>query len=87
MEISDTIIFDESKTLSQQSAEFQAWYNDNINPHVTLDKKDKDDEFGRPYSFTVYSQGFIITVVWMYIVADSTDWRCKDFSLIIKTKS
>jgi len=31
MNITDTIMFDESKLLSEQTPEFQAWYNENVN--------------------------------------------------------
>jgi hypothetical protein len=84
MTIAENVEFIEDLPLSKQSDEFRQWYNENINPLITLDKKDSDDEFGRPYSFTVTFEKFTITIVWIYITDNAIDWRCSDFNIKIK---
>jgi len=56
MNITDTIQFDESKLLSEQSIEFQEWFAENCQPNITFaDGKNGSvqtcatfDQFGRP---------------------------------------
>jgi len=86
IQINPTIYFDESKLLSKQTPEFQAWYNENVNPLIndTL-KPDILDEYKRPKSYTVTVDVFSVTIYLLYINQSSSDWRCRDFQLTIKT--
>lgn len=85
MKITENIEFDETKPLlSEQSAEFQQWYNESISPKIT-DKTIPDalDEFNRPVSFTVQHENFTVTVFWLYIYEDTSNWACRNFKLKI----
>ncbi len=86
MNITDTIQFDESKNLSQQTPEFQAWYNENVNLRIndTL-KPDILDEYKRPKSYTVIVDLFSVNILPLYIYPDHGNWACSDFQLIIKS--
>ena len=86
MNITETIQFDESKMLSEQTKEFQQWYNDNVN--VLINDKliaDSLDQFNRPFSYTVEVDTFIIVIYPQYIYRDQSNWACCDFQLTIKT--
>lgn len=84
--LTDTIQFDESKNLSEQSPEFQAWFNEFVNPQIN-DRLQPDllDQYKRPVSYTVHVDGYTITVFNLYINADQTNYACRDFQLILKT--
>jgi hypothetical protein len=84
MTIAENVEFIEDLPLSKQSDEFKQWYIENISTLIALDKKDSDDEFGRPYSFTVTFEKWTITIIWIYITDTVTDWRCSDFNIQIK---
>ncbi len=83
--ITNTILFDENLLLSKQSAEFQQWYNENVNILIN-DKLKPDllDEYSRPMSYTVVVNTFQITIYPLYIYQDSSNWACRDFQLTIK---
>jgi len=86
MNITDTIMFDESKLLSEQTPEFQAWYNENVN--VLINDKlvpDLMDEYKRPKSYTVVVDSFSVTILPLYIYPDQSNWACSNFQLIFKT--
>jgi len=86
MNITDTIMFDESKLLSEQTPEFQAWYNENVN--VLINDKlvpDLMDEYKRPKSYTVVVDSFSVTILPLYIYPDQSNWACSNFKLIFKT--
>jgi len=85
MKIADNIDFDESKNLSEQTKEFQSWYNENVNTLIndTL-KPDFLDEYKRPKSYTVTVDSFSITIYPLYIYQDQSNWACRDFQLTIK---
>jgi len=84
MNITETIQFDESKMLSEQSPEFQQWYNEKVNALVN-DKLIPDllDEYKRPKSYTVKVDSFIVNILPIYIYPDKSNWACSDFDLII----
>jgi len=86
MKINDTVEFDESKNLSEQTPEFQAWYNENVN--VLINDKlipNSLDRFNRPQSYTVVVTDFTIQVVPQYIYRDQSNWSCSDFKLTVIT--
>lgn len=85
MNITDTIQFDESLPLSQQSSDFKTWYYKNVINQIT-DKTIPDllDDFNRPVSFTVNVDNFIVTIFWLYIFQDQSNWSCSDFNILIK---
>jgi len=86
MQITDTIQFDESKLLSEQTTEFQEWYNENVN--VLINDKlapDSLDNFKRPFSYTITVKSFTIVICPNYIFRDQSNWACSDFYLSIKT--
>ena len=88
MNITDTIQFDESKLLSEQTPEFQAWYNENVN--VLINDKlapDSLDKFKRPFTYTVYVDNFTFVICPNYIYKDQSNWACSDFQITIKTVS
>ena len=86
MNITNTIQFNESKMLSEQSQEFQTWYNKNVN--VLINDKlipDSLDRFKRPFSYTVKVESFTIVIFPQYIYCDQSNWACSDFFITIKT--
>jgi len=85
IKINDTVEFDESKLLSEQTQEFQAWYNENVNGLIN-DKlvPNSLDEYKRPKSYTVTVFSFTITIDPIYIYPDQSNWSCSDFRLTIK---
>ena len=84
MKITDNIEFTPDLPLSQQSAEFQQWYNENVHSQIT-DKTTPNalDEYARPVSFTLQADGFTVTVFWQYIFESSSSWACSDFKIEI----
>lgn len=86
MKITENIEFEESKNLSEQSKEFQAWYNEKVNPLINDQlKPDLFDEYNRPKSYTVTVDSLYITIYPLYIYPDQSNWACRDFQLTIKT--
>jgi len=85
MKITDNIEFMQGLPLSQQSDVFKQWYNENVHSQIT-DKTTPDtlDEYDRPVSFTLQSDGFTITVFLLYIFESSSSWACSDFNLEIR---
>ena len=86
IKINDTIEFDESKLLSEQTKEFQEWYNENVNGLIndTL-VPDSLDEFKRPMSYIVQVDTFTVTIFPNYIYHDQSNWSCSDFYVTIKS--
>ena len=86
IQITETVQFDESKNLSQQTPEFKNWYNQNVNVLIN-DKLVPDilDEYNRPKSYTVQVDAFTITIYPLYIYQDQSNWACSDFQLTIKS--
>ncbi len=84
MKITDNIEFNPSLSLSEQSAEFQAWYNENVNNQIT-DQLTPDalDAYDRPISFTVMVGDLSVTVYFIYQFEDSSTWACSGFNLKI----
>lgn len=84
MKITDNIEFTPGLPLSQQSAEFQQWYNENIHSQIT-DKTTPDalDEYDRPVSFTLEASGLTVRVYWLYIFESQSSWACRDFKIEI----
>ena len=83
--ITDKIQFDETLPLSQQSAEFQAWYNQNVNSQINDKTEIKEvDEYKRPASYSVLADGFIVEVMPIYKSNSQNDWGCSAIRLNIK---
>jgi len=84
--ITDKIQFDETLPLSQQSAEFQAWFNKNVNSKINDKTEIKEvDGFKRPALYSVLADGFIVEVKHIYKNDSQNDWGCSDFKVNIKT--
>lgn len=86
MNINDTVEFDESKNLSEQTTKFQTWYNENVNTLIsdTL-VPDLLDQWNRPMSYTVKVGGFVVTIYPLYKIHEQSDWGCRDFQITLKT--
>lgn len=83
--ITDKIQFDEALPLSQQSAEFQAWYNKNVNSQINDKTEIKAvDEYKRPAQYSVLHDGFIVEVKPIYKTDSQSDWGCSDFQITVK---
>jgi len=84
--ITDKIQFDETLPLSQQSADFQPWYNKNVNSQINDKTEIKErDEYKRPALYSVLVDGFIVEVQPIYKTDSQNDWGCSDFQINIKT--
>ena len=84
--ITDKIQFNEALPLSQQSAEFQAWYNKYVNSQINDKTEIKErDEYKRPALYSVLADGFIVGVKPIYKNDSQSDWGCSDFQITIKT--
>jgi hypothetical protein len=84
--ITDKILFDETLPLSQQSADFQMWYNQNVNSQINDTTEIKAvDEYKRPALYSVLADGFIVEVQPIYKADSQSDWGCSDFQITIKT--
>jgi len=85
IQITDTIEFDESKLLSEQTQEFQMWYNKNVSILINdTIVPDSLSEFKRPLSYTVTVGIFTIKIYPKYIHKEQSNWSCSDFKLEIK---
>jgi len=83
--ITDKIQFDETLPLSQQSAEFQAWFNKNVNSKINDKTEIKEvDEYKRPALYSVLADGFIVEVMPIYKSNSQNDWGCSAIRLNIK---
>ena len=84
--ITDKIQFNELLPLSQQSADFQQWYNKNVNSQIN-DKTEINpmDEYKRPALYSVLVDAFIVEVQPIYKNQNQSDWGCSDFGITIKT--
>ncbi len=84
MKITDIIDFNPELSLSEQSAEFQTWYNENVNNQINDQlAPDALDVFDRPISFTVTVDNLTVTVYFIYQFQDSSTWACSEFHLKI----
>jgi len=85
IQITETIEFDDSKFLSEQSSDFKVWYNKNVNILIN-DKLNPDslDIFNRPISYTVTVETFNIEIYPQYIYNEQSNWACSDFKIKIK---
>jgi len=84
IQITNTIVFDETKFLSEQSSEFKDWYNKNVN--ILINDKivpDSLDTFKRPISYTITIDKFNIIIYPQYIYNEQNNWSCSDFKLKI----
>jgi hypothetical protein len=83
--ITDKILFDETLPLSQQSADFQMWYNQNVNSQINDTTEIKAvDEYKRPALYSILVVGFIVDVMPVYKIDSQSDWGCSDFKINIK---
>lgn len=85
MLIDNKIIFDESKTLSNQNREFLDWYYKNVSVLINSTLiPDSLDEFNRPVSYTVSFESYKITISYIYKLNIKSSWECTDYNIIIK---
>ena len=70
--------------LSKCSDELRSFVTEKIIPQINLNTiPDSLDEYNRPVSFTIESDGVTIKIVWIYIYQDTSNWACSDYQLFI----
>ena len=82
IQLSDTVSFDETKPIQQQSSEFQKWFFENCPINDKTPASDYED-YGQPskYVFTVGS--FTVTVQPNYIYPDKSNWAISGYNISI----
>ena len=83
IQITETISFDETKTIQEQSPEFQQWFSDNcpINDKTPVAAC---DEYDRPYLYEFLIDGKLnISVSPNYIFPDSSNWGISGYTISI----
>lgn len=85
MEITDKVIFDETKKLQEQTSEFNQWLfenclskiNDKLIPNAL-------DDFDRPAKYAFVADTFSVEIYPVYISQSKNDWSKSTYDLIIK---
>jgi len=85
MNITDKVIFDQTKKLQEQTSEFNQWLFENCLSKIN-DKLIPDalDEFDRPSKYTLLVDTFIVEIYPIYINLSKIDWSKSTYELIIK---
>lgn len=91
IQINETISWDETKSLPEQSQETQQWYADNVESQLAYGKKasgiqPKWDKHGRPMQWVVDFAAFTVVIAWEYIREESTDWARSAETITINSK-
>ncbi len=82
--ISDTIEFDETKILQQQSAEFQSWLSENcLNKINDQLKPDSLDAYDRPEQYTFSVSPFTVILKPLYQTNDRSNWALTGYNILI----
>jgi hypothetical protein len=83
MNITDTITFDETKLIQEQSTEFQEWFFNNCK--ITSETPvDSYDEYGRPLTYVFTVTPFTVTVLINYINLEASNWANSGYTISIK---
>lgn len=81
-QITDTIFFDETKTIQEQTSEFQQWFFTNCNiTDITL--IDSYDNYNRPNKYHFNINNLTINVIPNYINDDITNWAISGYTIEI----
>jgi hypothetical protein len=85
MNITDKVIFDETKILQEQTPEFNRWIFENCLSKIN-DKliPDSLDEFDRPSKYTFLVDTFSVEISPIYINQSKSDWSKSTYKLTIK---
>jgi len=85
IQIKENIVFDETKPITEQTMEFNNWYNMNINSKINLDTVPIGiDEYDRPIGWVINADGFSVEVRWIYITQSKSSWACKSHDVTIR---
>ncbi len=84
IQITENIVFDENKSLKEQTPGFQQWISENILAGITLATPvEKRDETGRPEYYTMHTEEYSIVLTPVYI--NNKNMAVKDYILNIKS--
>lgn len=84
IQITDTISYDDTKPLQEQSAEFLSWVNENVLTKINDQYQVTDfDAYHRPASYVFTTDGKTATVYPLYLTEDAHNWSISGYNLII----
>lgn len=92
VKIAETIEWDDTLPLEEQSYLAQAWFNQNVQSKLTIydDEKEgvkpKFDKYGRPEKWVVDLPTCTVELKWNYQKKDSTEWTKNKDSVTLKIK-
>jgi hypothetical protein len=74
-QITDTVIYDETKPFQEQTPEFQQWIMENALFKINNQYQVTDiDQYGRPRSYVFEADGHTIVVYPQYLFEDAHNW-------------
>ena len=82
IQITETVSFDETKPIQQQSAEFQQWFAE----HCPINDKTPIaayDEYDRPGKYVFFVETLTVNVEPKYINPDRSNWAISGYNITI----